>query len=197
MIARVQQIVDEIAFHRIRFEEFCRSLSDEELGRPVPESDWRVKDYIAHLATIDETVTRWFDSLANQPSAPQQPPSNDQPERRFDIDRWNNGQVERRRDRSVDELFSEAAEKRAALLVVMDQLSDEVVDGEIHFPGDSHRAPMNLKLEHYLTGWAKHHPIHVRDMLRALPERQQDAELQAWLETGKVSWPPSGASREA
>ncbi|HET9200038.1 MAG TPA: DinB family protein [Dehalococcoidia bacterium] len=182
-------MVDEIADHRARFETFCRSLSPEELARDVPESEWQVQDYIAHLATIDQTVTRWFAALA----AGERPPGGSEggEGQRFDIDRWNNGQVERRRGLSVDELLSEAADKRAQLLTVMERLSDEVVDGDIYFPGDAHRPPMNLKLEHYLVGWAKHDPIHVGDMLRALPERQSDPELTNWLEQSRISsWPP-------
>ena len=76
----------------------------------------------------------------------------------------------------------------------MERFTDQVIDGEIYFPGDKHRAPMNLKLEHYLIGWAEHDPIHVRDQLRALPERQDDPALVSWLDEPKIpSWPPQSA----
>jgi hypothetical protein len=197
MIPRVQQVVDEIDGHRARFEAFCRSLSAGELQRPVPESEWIVKDYIAHLATIDQTVTRWFTTLADQ-SAEAEPAARVESSAasgsRFDIDRWNNSQVARRRDRTVDELLGEAAANRAALVEVLTAFTDEVVDGQIYFPGDAHRQPMKLKLEHYLRGWARHDPIHVSDMLRALPERQADADLTSWLAASAISsWPPQTA----
>jgi Mycothiol maleylpyruvate isomerase N-terminal domain len=193
MIPRVKQTVEEIVDHRVRFEAFCRSLSAEQLARPVPQSEWIVKDYIAHLATIDLTVTRWFEALAA--GEPQPQAAGERQGQRFDIDRWNNAQVERRREWTIDELFAEARETRAALVSVMERFSDEVVDGQIYFPGDAHRQPMLLKLEHYLIGWAKHDPIHVRDMLRALPERHEDAELNAWLASSALpAWPPAAST---
>jgi hypothetical protein len=39
----------------------------------------------------------------------------------------------------------------------------------------------------FLSGWAQHDPIHVADMLKALPERAADAELKAWLDSPFVS----------
>ena len=59
----VQHASDTMLKHRQQFEVFCRSLSEEELSRPVPNSDWTVKDFIIHLAQFDEEVTRWMVAL--------------------------------------------------------------------------------------------------------------------------------------
>jgi hypothetical protein len=176
MIERVQAVVDLIATERERFERFCRSLSEEELGRPVPASTWIVKDFISHLATIDPPVARWLASLADgRPTMP------GEGGRRWDVDRYNDDAVAERRQRPVEEILAEAARERAALLQVLDGLTEAQIDQSIHFGGDSKRPPSELVLERYLQGWARHDLIHVADMLRALPERAADPEVLAWL----------------
>ncbi len=60
----VQSIIQSIREHREKFERFCRSLSEEELGRPVPESSWIVKDFVSHLATLDPEMARSFQGAA-------------------------------------------------------------------------------------------------------------------------------------
>ena len=182
MIPRVEKVVDEITFHRGRFEDFCRSLSEEELARPVPEQV-DGQDYIAHLATIDQTVTRWFDALARGGTPPREPASH-RAGHGFDIDTWNNGQVAKRSSSTVDELFAEAA--RTA--------RDRRRHGSLHrrghrrrdlLPGDKPPAhePQARALPARL-GQAR--PTHVRDQLRALPERQADPALVSWLEEAKI-----------
>jgi len=60
----VQSIIQSIREHRDKFERFCRSLSDEELGQPVPRSTWVVKDFVSHLATLDTEMSRSFEAAA-------------------------------------------------------------------------------------------------------------------------------------
>ena len=60
----VQRVIESIVEHRERFERFCRSLSDEELGRPVPGSSWVVKDFVSHLGTLDPEMARSFQGAA-------------------------------------------------------------------------------------------------------------------------------------
>ena len=43
MPGQVQEIIAEIEDHRRAFEDWCRSLSPQELARPVPDSTWRVR----------------------------------------------------------------------------------------------------------------------------------------------------------
>ena len=65
MDERLAEVVDSAARNREQFERFCRSLSPEQIERPIPTSHWRVKDYIAHLATIDIWVGEWFAAMAD------------------------------------------------------------------------------------------------------------------------------------
>ncbi len=54
----VTTVVRTIREQREKFETFCRSLSEEELRRPVPESTWIVKDFVSHLGSLDPTTSR-------------------------------------------------------------------------------------------------------------------------------------------
>ena len=60
----VQKVIDAIVENRVKFEAFCYSLSDEQLNRPVPESTWVVRDFAAHLDTLDPQMIRLFESTA-------------------------------------------------------------------------------------------------------------------------------------
>ena len=86
----------------------------------------------------------------------------------------------------MDEILAEAARQRAALITVMDRLSDAQLDTTIHFGGDSKRPSRDLLFVDYLKGWALHDVIHVADMLKALPERRADPTITAWLDDPRV-----------
>ena len=68
---RVQKSIDTIKEERRRFEAFCRSLSDDELARPVPDSTWTVRDSLSHPATPDTESLRWRVGVA--PGGPASP----------------------------------------------------------------------------------------------------------------------------
>ena len=49
------------------------------------------------------------------------------------------------------------------------------------------REAVKLPLKLWLMGWAQHDPIHVADMLKALPERADDPALRAWIDNPFVA----------
>ena len=173
----VAVIIAEIDADRARFETFSRSLSLEELGRPVPNSSWIVKDFISHLATIDRTVEVMFRAVHN---GTQGAPSSGSG-LAGGIDDWNDKRVAERREKTVDEILAEGALARASLEDAMAQFSQSDLDYEMSFGGDSKRPPSKVQMGQYLRGWAKHDPMHALDMMRALPERQSP-ELDAWFD---------------
>jgi hypothetical protein len=177
VVPDVQRVVDTIVSERDRFERFSRSLSAEELARPVPRSTWVVQDFISHLATIDGPVAGWFTSIMAGAAAPTLGADGE----RWSVDRFNDAAVAARRDRSVEKILAEAARERAAMIEVLDRLSEDDIARTIHFGGDSKRPPSDIVLGRYLQGWARHDVIHVADMLRALPERRSDPLIVAWL----------------
>ncbi|MGE0541637.1 MAG: DinB family protein [Dehalococcoidia bacterium] len=177
MVPEVQTVVSQIEGERGRFERFCTSLTDEELRREVPESTWQVKDFISHLATIDGPVAGWFVAIQSGNAGG---PAGRTGEA-WNVDRYNDGAVAKRRDRSVEEILAEARAERAAMIEVLGRFSEEQVSGTIRFGGDSKRPPSDLQLLRYLQGWARHDIIHIADMLKALPERRNDAVITEWL----------------
>ena len=183
--ARMQKTIDTIKNERRRFETFCRSLSDEELARPVPDSTWIVRDFIPHLGTLDTELIRWFEGVANGvPDAIER----DADGRRFKLDAWNDRTVAERRQWTLDEIFAEAAANRERLIVTLERLTDEQTDTVARMGGDSKRPPADVPLKLFLAGWAHHDAVHVADMLKALPERADDPEIRAWLDHPAVIW---------
>ena len=182
----VAKVIQTIRDERTWFEEFCRSLSDEELARMVPpDQKWSVKDFAAHLGTLDTEMIRWFDGVAagipdetvhNADGSP------------FDIDDWNDRIVAERHGWTLDQVFGEAAANREKMIASLERLTDENIATTVHFAGDNKRPPAEVPLRVFLLGWAHHDAIHVADMLKALPERADDPAVRKWLAHPAVAW---------
>src|SRR5215211_4725460 len=162
MNPRVQLVLDEFARHRTQFEVLCHSLSEDELGAVVPASHWTVKDYIAHLCTIDGQSAPFPDIPFPNP---------------FDIDEWNDAAVQSRRGRSIDQLLEESRTHRDNIARAIAEFSDAQLDNVIDYGGD--RKTLNLpkskvRFGGLLWGIAIHEPTHTRDILRALPRRAEE-----------------------
>lgn len=177
-------VIETIRANRARFEEFCYSLSDEQLGRAVSGSTWIVRDFAAHLGTLDVALSGWFAGAGPAGEAPRVgeagAPSFD-PDT-FDVDAFNDAIVAERRSWPLSRVFDEAAVNRERLIEQLAGLGDADIDRTLHFAGDAKRPAGDLPLKAFLVGWAQHDPIHVGDMLKALPERAGDAGLVAWLD---------------
>ena len=182
---RMQKTIDTIKDERRRFEAFCRSLSEEELARPVPDSTWIVRDFIPHLGTLDTELIRWFEGVASGVSDAMERDADGRP---FELDDWNDSTVAERREWTLDKIFDEAAANRERLIVTLEKLTDEQTDSVARFGGDSKRPPADVPLKLFLAGWAHHDSIHVADMLKALPEHAGDPEIRAWLDHPAVTW---------
>ena len=176
----VRMVIDNIKAHRVRFEKFCRSLSEEELMRPVPNSTWLVKDFASHLASLDPAMAESF-RLSAQGRA-DEVFHTEQSEAFRDLDAWNDARVAERRGWPLERILEEAAANRAALIETLEGISEEALGRDMYFAGDNKRSAATLPLRAFMLGWALHDPIHAADMLKALPERAGEAELQAWVE---------------
>ena len=180
MIEAIRGVIDAIVRNRRKFETFCYSLSDAQLGRRVPDSTWLVRDFAAHLGTLDTALMRWFGAVpATAGGAPTQAVGEDGT--LLDVDAFNDAQVAERRSWPLDRIFAEASDNRAKLIELLSSLTQEQFDSPMHFGGDAKRPAGDLPLGTFLAGWAQHDPIHVADMVKALPELQTDEELAAWL----------------
>ncbi len=179
----VEQVVPIIRENRRKFEEFCFSLSEDELARPVPDSTWIVKDFASHLATLDIYFNA---SVGTVERGGAMDMTRDADGAAFDLDVWNDQQVAERRGWSMQRIFEEAATNREQLITSFGRLSEEQIARAMHF-SDPKRGAADFPLKAFLVGWAQHDPIHTADMLKALPERASDAALQAWLANPFVS----------
>ncbi len=177
------QVVAAIRENRRKFEEFCYSLSEEELARPVPDSTWIVKDFATHLATLDTLLDEFLGVVER---GGQIDMSRDSQGAAFDLDAWNDAQVAARRGRPIAELFAEAETNRAKLIETLGRLDEEQIGRPMHYTDSKHGAA-DFPLKAFLVGWAQHDPMHAADMLKALPERADDADLKAWLANPFVS----------
>jgi hypothetical protein len=181
----VLKAIDRFKRNRVRFIDFCRSLSEEELARPVPDSTYRVKDFASHLGTLDPALTQQVEALAagrveevgaNPDGTP------------FDIDKYNDGLVAERRDWSLDQILEEAAGNREQFLAALAELDDEEIEHTLHFTGDNKRPPADIQFKLFLQGLTRHDPIHVADMVKALPERAEDPTIKDWINDTVVQW---------
>jgi len=181
----VEKVIAKIRANRERFETFCRSLTDEELSRLVPGSTLTDKDFIIHLDSLDPELVRWFEATAaGTPDVHVRNPDG----ARFDIDDWNERVVSERRDWPLDRILAEASGNREALIESLERLGDEQIEMTYHFSGDNKRPPADVSLKLFLQGWSRHDPIHVADMVKALPERAEDPDIKQWLDDSIVKW---------
>ena len=172
MDSRLVSVVEEADANRAQFEGFCRSLTQEELEAPIPDTTWHVRDYISHLASIDIYVADWFEHTAagtrfrvtNDDGTP------------FNIDSWNESRIEERRAASVDDLFLEAAGHRERLWAAVDRFNPETLDRTFNFRGT------DITFLRYLQLWTAHDPAHTADMLRGLPGSKRDSNIEGWLD---------------
>jgi DinB superfamily len=176
---RKQAILEEMARHRERFEMFSRSLTDEELSTPVPNTPWTVHDYIAHLATVESLISPFFAPFVGITDIP---PTDPPPPTPFDIDEWNEAIVPTRAAASVNDLLAEAARHRANSIRIVEALPNAQLDTMIPFGGDRKVIDLpatHVRLEELLWAIALHDPNHTQDILRALPHRESD--VRDWL----------------
>jgi hypothetical protein len=181
----IDAIVATIITNRRRFEAFCYLLSEEELNRAVPNSTWVVRDFAAHLGTLDRAIVGWLRALAAGGDSLDSTRNEDGSE--FDVDAFNDAHVLERRAWPLARVFEEAAANRRELIDALRALTDQQIDRPMRFSGDAKRRPGDLPLKTFLVGWAQHDPIHVADMLKALPERAADPELRRWLDNPFVA----------
>jgi len=181
----VLKLVGRFKENRARFVEFCRSLSEEELGRDVPGGTYTVKDFVAHLGTLDTMLAQQFEALAAGQS---ESLGQDASGQRFDVDEYNDRVVAERHGWSLDAILEEAARNREGFLSSLSKLTDEQIEQVIHFGGDNKRPPADIPFKLFLQGLTRHDQIHVADMVKALPERAEEPTIKEWINDTVVQW---------
>ena len=136
----------------------------EVLGRSQPEDwdkvvqssegGWTVKQALLHLATSETGQIGTGKAIANgQPTVP-----ND-----FDLNRYNNRQVEKNKDKQPAEIVSGMAESRQKLLAFLEEVPEEALDKRgKHARGDV------ISLEQLFYRIGEHEADHTAEIKRAL-----------------------------
>lgn len=195
MNPRTRLVIDELARHRVQFEHLCRSLGEDELAAAIPGSHWTVRDYIAHLCTIDSLIVSGFAPMVGM-TMPAPPTPVAVP---FDIDDWNDAAVLPSRDRSIEDLLAEGVTHRERMVQLIAAMTDAHLDAIIPYGGD--RKSLNLpksmvRFGGLLWGIAIHDPTHTRDILRALPQRADEAWICEWLDSVNEAQVPQGVREQ-
>ena len=136
-----------------------------------------MKDYIAHLATIDGPVGEMFKTVHEGG----EPGIRGSDGERRDVDSWHEACVQERCGKTVDELIEEAARARVVLRGHLARLTPEDLARTIKFAGDARRPASEIPLLQYLKGWCKHDVMHAVDMLRAIPEKRSP-RMEHWFD---------------
>jgi hypothetical protein len=192
MNIRVKLILDEFDRHRAQFEHLCRDLSEAELATEIPGAPWSVRDYVAHLCTIDGLISPRFAAMVGMepPPGPATPVPNP-----FDIDEWNEAAVRNCKGRDIEDLLAEAAIHRAHLAAAIARMTDDDLDRIIPYGGDRkalNLEPTPVRFGGLLWGIAIHDPTHTRDILRALPGRAEQSWIREWLDSVSNAQVPEG-----
>lgn len=192
MTIRTRLILDEFARHRVQFEYLCHDLTATELASPIPGAPWTVRDYIAHLCTIDGLIAPNFSRMVGL-TAPLPDTAIPDP---FDIDDWNEAAVSARSGVSITDLLAEGARHRDNLAAAIALMTDAQLDAIIPYGGD--RKTLNLpksmiRFGGLLWGIAIHEPTHTVDILKALPHRREQSWIREWLDSVSDKQVPQGA----
>ena len=174
MDAAITATIEELEANRAMLTALIRCCPAEQIDRPVPESAWRVRDYLAHLAVADQIATAYLRAArAGEDGAAATQGRN--------LDQWNGAEVRQRAGRSVPVLLAEMESRREQSVALLAAFDDADLDHAIYFPGDARRSPGPIPLRLWLQAWSKHDMLHARDLLRALPSLAAHADFQAWL----------------
>lgn len=130
------------------------TVRDTEWELPTPNEGWTVKDTLAHLCTGESGNLLIARRILNGEARPVEG---------FDLHRWNQRQVEKRRERTPDELWQELDAARAETLAFLDTLTEDQLRLQGYRPtGDA------TTLEGVIRQIARHERMHTADIRTAL-----------------------------
>lgn len=134
--------------------ETVTKLSEPDLQRTTANPNWTVKDVLCHLASAAPgNQARIKAILGGQPGLP--------PE--FDLNRWNERQVERRQEASLPQLLEELAQARQETTRLVATLTPE----ELGTQG-RHASGAEVTVEEILRIMARHERGHAAEIRQAL-----------------------------
>ena len=153
---RKHQLHDHLIHTREHLLEVIGQLQPADWDKVVQSSEggWTVKQALLHLATSESGQIGTGKAIVNgQPTVPDD----------FDLNRYNNRQVEKNQNKQPAEILFGMAESRQKLLAFLEEVPDEALDQRgKHARGDV------ISLEQLFYRIGEHEADHVAEIKRAL-----------------------------
>jgi uncharacterized damage-inducible protein DinB len=131
-------------------------LQPDDWYKPVQTTDggWTAKQMLLHIATSETGQTSTGRAIAaDQPTVPDD----------FDLNRYNNRQIEKNKDKQPPEILLGMAEGRQKLLTFLEEVPEDALDKRgKHARGDI------ISLEHLFRRIAEHEAEHTAQIKAAL-----------------------------
>lgn len=129
------------------------SLADGDWDRPTANPEWTARDILTHLAVAEAgNLARMKRILSGNSELPVD----------WDLNRYNNRQVEKRRGMPIGELVTDLGQSRETVVAFLDGLNAE----QLGIRG-WHGSGRELTLEEIFVVMANHERGHARDILTA------------------------------
>lgn len=111
-----KELLEQVRSERGQLEETLARLTHPQMLLPGVESDWTVKDTLAHISTWERWMIQWINSLlgGEKPDTPEP----------WDIDRMNAGTYARVKNISLSEVLEEFRQSYWDSLILAESLSE-------------------------------------------------------------------------
>lgn len=153
MSERKQALRGEVIAAREELMAAIQSLGDEDWDRPTTNPAWTARDILTHLSVAEAgNLVRMKRVLEGTGQLPAD----------WDLNRYNNRTVEKRRGAAVGDLIAALARSREELLAFLDGLSDDQLDVR-----GSHGSGRELTIAEMFGMVANHERSHARDIQSA------------------------------
>lgn len=153
-MASKQEVVQQLRAVVERAEAIVGRVQESDLPRPVYSQGWNVGQVFAHLASMGGSAAFFI----NMAQAGQGPPAD------FDLDAFNQQQVDVRKDKSLKELVDEFRQGHEAGVKLIESTADDLLAKEI----PNFRGGTSPVLEVIRMAGAEHENGHLDDIENAL-----------------------------
>jgi uncharacterized damage-inducible protein DinB len=120
-VSRKDELIRELAEARNQLLALCRQMTEQEWSLPTDDGLWTVKDNVLHVSISEPGLVR----LAKKALQGEPLRSPD-----FDLDYYNERQVAKYREKTVDEIIADLEAARTATLAFIESLQDRDLDRE-------------------------------------------------------------------
>jgi len=162
-VERAQQVIDKMAEERERLVAWIGGVPEDRWSNMAEDGIWQARDYVAHLASIDPLLTALMRIVQSGGEA-----GRGSDGRPFSIDDWNEAQILKLRERSIEGLLAGLETNRGPLNAAIADFTDEQLDTTFHFGGDKSRSARELPVHQFLNALVHHDNWHMEDAKRAL-----------------------------